>query len=262
MNNRNRLPNISLSEIWLLGRARRAPPARPVAAKAWLGATLAALLLLCGAAGNAAAGGAGAGNANRAELHRLCTSRIAAAEKALTIPDQLLQAVAVVESGRWDPTRKRALPWPWTVYARGNGKKFDSKAEAIAEVERLRAAGVRNIDVGCMQVNLRHHPRAFDSLEQAFDPTFNVAYAGHFLKTLYRSKRSWSQAIASYHSSTPKYARPYRKKVVRAWNEARRAAAEIRRQERLSAFEERRARARKRRAEQARQREAKRLNTP
>ena len=35
-----------------------------------------------------------------------------------------------------------------------------------------------------MQVNLGYHPDAFEDLEQAFDPTYNVAYAASFLVEL------------------------------------------------------------------------------
>ena len=51
-------------------------------------------------------------------------------------------------------------------------------------VRKLQRRGVRNIDVGCMQVNLRYHPKAFKSLGQAFDPRANAAYAAGFLRKL------------------------------------------------------------------------------
>ena len=37
-------------------------------------------------------------------------------------------------------------------------------AAAIAAVTRLRARGIRNIDVGCMQVNLHYHGQHFETL--------------------------------------------------------------------------------------------------
>lgn len=68
---------------------------------------------------------------------RVCGVLARAAEKALTIPDHLLRAVGVVESGRYDRTLGRAEPWPWTINAAGKGATFRTKADAIAEVERL-----------------------------------------------------------------------------------------------------------------------------
>ncbi len=163
----------------------------------------------------------------------LCRDAIAGAESGYDIPSQLLMAVALVETGRWDEAAQRVVPWPWTVYAQGKGYYFTTAAQAAAEVERLRALGVRNIDVGCMQVNLYYHSNAFPDLDAAFDPTSNVAYAAGFLVDLYAAKRSWAGAVALYHSTTPKYAKPYRKKVIKAWNDERRRAAEEKRQRRI-----------------------------
>lgn len=212
------------------------------ASTATLIAAFAGLILL-------SAGGASANSEAQHDLYRLCTDRIQAAEASLTIPAQLLHAISVVESGRWDDKLERQVPWPWTIYAENRGRVFSSKAAAIKEIKKLQARGVRSIDVGCMQVNLAYHGDAFDSLDEALDPAHNVAYAARYLKDLYQDTRSWQQAVARYHSSTPKLARPYRVKVIRAWNEARRDASEDRR---LAQLEKRRAL----KAERARQRAA------
>ncbi|MDA0229218.1 MAG: hypothetical protein O3B21_03420 [Proteobacteria bacterium] len=55
-----------------------------------------------------------------------------------------------------------------------------------------------------------------------------MAYAALLLKSLYRDARSWSTAIARYHSWTPRLARVYRDKVKQAWAVARRTAYEDR----------------------------------
>ncbi len=69
--------------------------------------------------------------------------------------------------------------------AEGQGTFYDTKPQAIAAVRALQAGGVHSIDVGCMQVNLKHHPTAFGSLEQAFDPSANADYAAQFLVELH-----------------------------------------------------------------------------
>ncbi|WP_176244948.1 transglycosylase SLT domain-containing protein [Oceanibacterium hippocampi] len=173
------------------------------------------------------------------------------AEKTHRLPPQLLAAVALAESGRWDADRQARIAWPWTVYAEGRGRYYDSKAEAIAEVEALAAKGVRNIDVGCMQVNLKYHPDAFDDLETAFDPSANADYAARFLHELYKSRRSWGMAVAHYHSTTREHAVPYRKRVFALWQDERRRAAEERRQANLARMAERRAQYLARQAERA-----------
>jgi soluble lytic murein transglycosylase-like protein len=95
-------------------------------------------------------------------------------------------------------------------------------------VRRLKARGVTNIDVGCMQVNLRWHGHAFETLEQAFDPAYNVAYAAAFLLDLRASENSWTKAIGVYHSRTPKFSGPYRSKVFRHWRAEKKAAVAAR----------------------------------
>ena len=153
---------------------------------------------------------------------RLCPEAIAAQEKALAIPKHLLSAIALAESARKHPTFGRRMPWPWTVMAEGEGRYLPTKEAAIAEVRALQARGIRNIDVGCMQVNLHHHADAFYSLDNAFDPFANVAYASKFLRSLYEDFGSWQEAAGRYHSATPELKGPYRDKVVTFWNEQQR----------------------------------------
>ncbi len=109
-----------------------------------------------------------------------------------------------------------------------------TKEAAIAEVERLRAQGVTNIDVGCMQINLKYHPKAFDSLEQAFDPDRNVAYAIGFLRDLRDRWGSWTRAVGNYHSNTPALSGRYRLKVFKMIYAEKRRIAKKRRAARLA----------------------------
>ncbi len=172
---------------------------------------------------------------------KLCADPIARSERSERIPRQLLAAVALAESGRWDKARQAIFAWPWTVTAGGKGRFFDTKARAIAEVKRLRAAGVRNIDVGCMQINLMHHPDDFEDLDQAFDPSENVAYAARFLKRLNEARRSWSMAVGLYHSSKREFLYPYRRKVLQLWNQERHRAAMEKRQAHIERYKKQRA---------------------
>lgn len=129
------------------------------------------------------------------------------------LPDNLLTAISHVESGRYDSVREAKTAWPWTVMAEGRGRYFRTKAEAIADVRRLQARGIRNVDVGCMQINLFYHGDAFPDLETAFDPASNVAYAVKFLQDLKRETGAWTTAMTRYHSATPEYARRYKGKI-------------------------------------------------
>jgi hypothetical protein len=172
---------------------------------------LAALMVLIGATGAVA-------NVPALPTQVLCAAEASQAERSYGIPPQLLDAISLVESGRYDAQSKATLAWPWTVMAEGEGRYFPSKAEAVAEVKKLKARGVKNIDVGCMQVNLMYHGAAFASLEDAFEPASNVGYAARFLKGLFASTNHWPTAASYYHSQTPSLAAIYREKLMKVWN--------------------------------------------
>lgn len=145
-----------------------------------------------------------------------CTAYITQHEKAHNIPEGLLHAISKVESGRKD-SKGSIVAWPWTVNAQGQGYYFPSKDAAIAAVREMQRKGISSIDVGCMQVNLYHHPNAFANLESAFDPAQNVAYAARFLTALQKEHASWHKAVAHYHSANPIHHVPYQKNVMQAW---------------------------------------------
>jgi hypothetical protein len=147
----------------------------------------------------------------------LCEAAILGAEHSGEMPKGMLAAIGLVESGRPDPRSGVVRPWPWTIDANGTGQFFDTKAEAIAAVRLLQSQGLRSIDVGCMQINLMQHPDAFTSLDQAFDPASNAAYAVHFLKVLYSQTGDWTRSVAAYHSATPQIAADYQQRVLALW---------------------------------------------
>lgn len=152
---------------------------------------------------------------------QLCADQTARLEQSEAIPTHLLTAISLVETGRGQSGSPEIFAWPWTVTALGRGQHFDSKEEALAEVEILLTEGVRNIDVGCMQVNLKYHPNAFATLAEALDPKANTRYAARFLKRLHKSNNNWMKAVGAYHSSTPDKNLKYRAKLVRLWNKTR-----------------------------------------
>ncbi len=151
----------------------------------------------------------------------VCGVETAHQERLTGIPDRLLHAISLVESGRWDANRRESFAWPWTVTAEGEGQFLPNKAAAIALVQRLHHEGVTNIDVGCMQVNLQAHPDAFKTLDEAFEPSTNVAFAARFLIDLHDSTGNWPTAGAYYHSQTPPLAAAYKAKLVATWDAAR-----------------------------------------
>ena len=142
-------------------------------------------------------------------------------ERENGLPRALLAAVAMAESGRYSPKTRKARAWPWTINAEGRPYYFKTKREAIAKTQLLLDGGMRSIDIGCMQVNLRYHPDAFASLEDAFDPMTNVAYGADFLMRLHERTGSWQQAVANYHSQTASRGGRYFARVIRIWENER-----------------------------------------
>ena len=158
----------------------------------------------------------------QADLGDVCSALAHEAERTEGIPPGLVHAVALAESGRWSPERRQSQPWPWTVTAGRESFFLSSKEAALTKVRELQANGRTNIDVGCMQVNLGYHGRAFGSLDEALDPASNVAYAAQLLKALRQETRSWARATERYHTSDPERGRQYRSKVYRLWHDLRR----------------------------------------
>ena len=150
---------------------------------------------------------------------KLCTRYLPRHERQYGIPEHLLAAIASTESGRFHHALGMNLPWPWTINVEGMGHFYDTKEEAIEAVRSYQSRGFSSIDVGCMQVNLHHHPGAFASLDQAFDPAYNIAYAAQFLKKNFQEEgNNWRKATADYHSRTLAYGSPYANLVYGAWS--------------------------------------------
>ena len=147
----------------------------------------------------------------------VCGPAISAAERAGNTAPGLLAAIGLVESGRTDPRTKVRAPWPWTVTAEGIGTFYTSKSAAIEAVQALQGRGIGSIDVGCMQVNLLHHPKAFATLADAFDPALNAKYAARFLGDLFARTGTWPAAAAAYHSFTPDLGAKYGKLIAAVW---------------------------------------------
>lgn len=154
--------------------------------------------------------GAGDGWANPDSLCATAARR--AAEKS-GVPENVLMAVSLTETGRKRDGHFQA--WPWTVNMEGKGLWFDDAQSAQAYVQHHFDAGARSFDVGCFQINYRWHGRAFDSVADMFDPQRNADYAARFLSDLYRETGDWSKAAGAYHSRTEKYAKIYRARFDR-----------------------------------------------
>jgi hypothetical protein len=146
-----------------------------------------------------------------------CSAAGHAAEQQDALPADMLVSIGVVESGRVDAATGRVAAWPWTVNVDGAGHYFQDEPDAAAFVRLAESSGAQDVDVGCFQISLQHHPDAFSSLDAAFDPMTNADFAARFLDGLKAREGSWDGAIADYHSALPAVGLPYAQLVLNAW---------------------------------------------
>jgi Transglycosylase SLT domain len=142
----------------------------------------------------------------------LCLAAAKTAAAATGVPEDVLVALSIVETGRDN------RPWPWTVNLGGEGHWLDSSEEAERLVSQALDAGLTNIDVGCFQLNYRWHGDAFLSIADMLDPDQNARYAAAYLKQQYDETQDWSLAAAAYHSATPEHAARYQARFDATWN--------------------------------------------
>lgn len=133
------------------------------------------------------------------------------------LPKNILASIALVEAGR-RYSDGSVSPWPWSLNHAGKSLFFNHKIEALEYLNRYVTASFKNIDVGCMQINVKWHGEKFDSFSTMLDPLNNVEYAATFLSNLKRIHGSWKEAIKHYHSATSRLNVKYYAKVEKVWN--------------------------------------------
>ena len=153
-----------------------------------------------------------------------CLTEVAKAEKRYELPPGILVAISLVESGRRDPISGIIAPWPFTINARGTGRFFETQDEAVRETGKYLNEGYGYVDVGCMQIDLYHHPEAFRTLTAAFDPETNIDYAARYLRRLYAVHRSWTTAVAAYNAGDPRNGTEYLARVLYYWRDLKTTA--------------------------------------
>ncbi len=151
-------------------------------------------------------------NAKNIDPELLCLVSSSYYEKKYNIPKDLLRSISIVESGKWNKDHKMTFAWPWIIGIDGRGQYFNSYGEAAAFLRKAVAKG-ENVDIGCHQINWKHHGHNFNKPEDLLHPKINAAYAAHFLLEKFNASKSWSKAVAHYHSHTPQFGDRYLKKV-------------------------------------------------
>lgn len=123
------------------------------------------------------------------------------------VPFRVLSTIALVETGR--KARGQMQAWPWALHAAGRGHWFDTRDALLAYAQESLRAGIRNMDLGCFQINYHWHAHHFTSLEDMIDPLRNADYAARLLAGHKARLGSWEKAAGAYHSATPQLAERY-----------------------------------------------------
>ena len=65
-----------------------------------------------------------------------------------------------------------------------------------------------------MQINLKYHGHAFNSIEDAIEPKHNVDYSAGFLRSLYENNGfNWKKTAMQYHSKLPSQGLIYKNRL-------------------------------------------------
>lgn len=137
----------------------------------------------------------------------LCDAAAAIAAQDSGVPLAILRSVTRVETGRG--LQGGIEPWPWTLNRGGDGTWHDNADTALAAAQGAIAAGHRNLDLGCFQINHHWHGDAFSGLADMLDPVANARYAAHFLRDLHNEFGDWEAAVGAFHSRNPTRANRY-----------------------------------------------------
>ena len=146
---------------------------------------------------------------------KLCENTIESVELQTDIPKGLLLGIGKAEAIR--KINNKYIIWPWTINHAGKSLFFDDKEQMKNYVFKNLKRKDFNIDVGCMQINIKWHKNNFKKISDMFEINPNISYAASFLQQLKNKYGSWDKAIKHYHSSDPKKNKPYLIKVKSFW---------------------------------------------
>lgn len=144
-----------------------------------------------------------------------CTQAIADAERRFGIPEGLLQAMSVHESG------VNGQPYPWALNLGGRVVYASTQDKAQKILDERRAKGRKNLYAGCMQLSVFHHGGNFRSLGDMLQPQRNVSYAARYLAAHFEDYGDWEAAVRRYQGGKARQSAAYFCKVLRLLGDRR-----------------------------------------
>jgi hypothetical protein len=122
--------------------------------------------------------------------------------KQYNLDPRNVYAIALKESGK--TVDGVFMPWPWTLNVRGNPKRFENPKQMEKALKGYLSAGIKNVDIGLMQINYYYNREAIEKLggaEKLVNPYANIRFACALLQSRKkRFKNDVDKMIASYFS--------------------------------------------------------------
>jgi soluble lytic murein transglycosylase-like protein len=121
----------------------------------------------------------------------------------------ILYAVALVESARIND--RLAAPWPWALNRQGRPIIPSSRLEARGILNEALSKGIRSIDVGLMQVNVRWNGHRVHRPDDLLDPETNIRVGADVLtEAMDSAPGDLALGIGRYHTGWRNDADAYR----------------------------------------------------
>ena len=132
------------------------------------------------------------------DAHQVAPSAYRAAARGAGVPDSILFALALQESGA--VLHGRLIPWPWSLNIAGEPHRYSTRQDACTALKRaLRGRPRSAIDVGLGQVSIGYHRHRVSQPCDLLDPYRNLAVTATILREQHVPGEDWSIAIGRYH---------------------------------------------------------------
>jgi len=138
----------------------------------------------------------------------------AEAAKSHDLDPWLLYAITLEESGKIDSAQGLLKPWPYQLHRQGKTLMFDSLEAAADQIRTWEQAGVRNYDIGPLQINRHWHGHRVDELADLLDVQASLNLAAYLLaESLQLSGEDRELGIGRYRSWKEATARDYARRI-------------------------------------------------